>query len=252
MIRLTEMERFLADTLQVAAIADYTPNGVQVRGREEVHRVIGGVSACLDLFRAADEQAADLILVHHGMFWNKDSRVVQGNLKERLVFLLERDLTLMAYHLPLDRHAEYGNNAMILKKLNLMPIAPFGFYQGSHLSSLGESDREESITDFVSRVCEIFGGEPLVLPFGPERIRRVAVCSGAAPELVREAKDLGADLFLTGEPSEPIYHFAREEGIHVIAAGHHRTEKFGVQEIGMLLARRFGLEFQFIDIPNPI
>lgn len=252
MISLTEVERFLAETLQVASIADYTPNGVQVRGREKVSRVIGGVSACMDLFRAADAKAADLILVHHGMFWNKDSRVVQGNLKTRLTFLLERDLTLMAYHLPIDKHVEYGNNAMILKKFNLKPTAPFGFYQGSHLSSIGESDHEESIEDFVIRVREILGGEPLVLPFGPERIRRVAVCSGGAPELVREAKDLGADLFLTGEPSEPIYHFAREEGIHVIAAGHHRTEKFGVQEVGALLGRRFGLEFEFIDIPNPI
>ncbi|MEO5346210.1 MAG: Nif3-like dinuclear metal center hexameric protein [Magnetococcus sp. YQC-9] len=252
MISLTEMERFLAETLQVASIADYTPNGVQIRGREGVRRVVGGVSACMDLFRAADEAAADLILVHHGMFWNKDSRVVQGNLKTRLSFLLERDLTLMAYHLPLDKHPEYGNNAMILKKLNLKSTAPFGSYHGSHLSSIGEREQDETIEGFVAQVREIFGGEPLVLPFGPEWIRRVAVCSGAAPELVREAKDAGADLFLTGEPSEPIYHFAREEGIHVIAAGHHRTEKFGVQAIGGLLERQFGVEFQFIDIPNPI
>ncbi|MBF0192389.1 MAG: Nif3-like dinuclear metal center hexameric protein [Magnetococcales bacterium] len=249
---MTELERFLAETLQVSTIADYAPNGVQVRGRDSVERVVGGVSACMDLFRAADQVAADLILVHHGMFWNKDSRVVEGNLKARLSFLLSRELSLMAYHLPLDRHAEYGNNAMILKHLNLKPIAPFGLYHGTHLSFLGENGSGGTFDELVVRVRQVFGGEPLILPFGPERVRVVAVCSGAAPELVREAKEAGADLFLSGEAAEPLYHFAREERIHVIAAGHHRTEKFGVQAIGALLAKQFGIEFRFIDIPNPI
>ncbi|MBF0629115.1 MAG: Nif3-like dinuclear metal center hexameric protein [Magnetococcales bacterium] len=252
MIQLTELERFLAETLQVSSIADYAPNGVQVRGRDTVERVVGGVSACMDLFRAADQVAADLILVHHGMFWNKDSRVVEGILKSRLSFLLARELTLMAYHLPLDRHPEYGNNAMILKHLNLKAIAPFGLYHGTHLSFLGENGSKESFDSFVVRVRQLFGGEPLILPFGPERVRKVAVCSGAAPELVVEAKAAGADLFITGEAAEPLYHFAREERIHVIAAGHHRTEKFGIQAIGALVAQQFGIEFQFIDIPNPI
>ncbi|MBF0342534.1 MAG: Nif3-like dinuclear metal center hexameric protein [Magnetococcales bacterium] len=246
------MERFLAETLQVSSIADYAPNGVQLRGRDTVERVVGGVSACMDLFRAADQAEADVILVHHGMFWNKDSRVVQGNLKARLSFLLSRDLSLLAYHLPLDRHPEYGNNAMILKHLNLKPIAPFGLYHGTHLSFLGENGVADTLEDFVVRVRGVFGGDPLILPFGPERVRLVAVCSGAAPELVQEAKALGADLFLSGEAAEPLYHYAREEGIHVIAAGHHRTEKFGVQAIGALLSRQFGIDFQFIDIPNPI
>ncbi|MBF0296794.1 MAG: Nif3-like dinuclear metal center hexameric protein [Magnetococcales bacterium] len=252
MIHLTELERFLTETLRSAAIADYAPNGVQVRGRETIHKVVGGVSACLDLFSAAEEAAADLILVHHGMVWNKDSRVVEGQFKTRLQFLLSRELTLMAFHLPLDMHPELGNNAMILKRLHLQPIAPFGLYHGNFLSFLGENAMDETCDFFVRRVKDLFGGEPLVLPFGPERIKRVAVCSGSAPELIREAKSVGADLFLSGEASEPVYHFAREERIHFIAAGHHRTEMFGVQAVGELLARQFGIAFQFIDIPNPI
>ncbi|MBF0125740.1 MAG: Nif3-like dinuclear metal center hexameric protein [Magnetococcales bacterium] len=252
MIHLTELERFLAIALQVSSISDYTPNGVQVRGRESVNKVVGGVSACLDLFRAAEEATADLILVHHGLLWNKDSRVVEGNFKERLKFLLLRDLTLMAYHLPLDRHAEFGNNTMILKKLSLNPVVPFGLYHGNFLSFLGENAMEEPFEFFVERVRALFGGELLILPFGPELVKKVAVCSGAAPELIREAREAGADVFLTGEAAEPVYHFAREEGIHFIAAGHHRTEKFGVQAVGELLSRQFGVEFQFIDIPNPI
>ncbi|MEO5333588.1 MAG: Nif3-like dinuclear metal center hexameric protein [Magnetococcus sp. YQC-5] len=252
MTHLTELEQFLAATLRVASITDYAPNGVQVRGRESVNKVVGGVSACLDLFQAAQDAAADLILVHHGLLWNKDSRVVEGIFQTRLKFLLMRDLTLMAYHLPLDCHPELGNNSLILKHLNLNPTASFGLYHGTWLSFVGECDAPEPFDVFLSRVIHLFGGEPLVLPFGPAMVKKIAVCSGAAPELIREAKQVGADVFLSGEASEPLYHFAREEGIHFIAAGHHRTEKFGVQAVGELLARQYGLEFMFIDIPNPI
>ncbi len=252
MIHLTELEQFLNHFLQVAAITDYTPNGVQIRGRESINKVIGGVSACLDLFQAAADQQADLLLVHHGVLWNKDSCVVEGNLKSRLKFLLMHDLTLMAYHLPLDCHAECGNNALILKNLNLKSTVPFGAYHGLFLSFLGENHTKEPFEVFLQRVKHLFGEALLVLPFGPPMIQKVAVCSGAAPELIREAKAAGADLFLSGEATEWVYHYAREEGIHFIGAGHHQTEKFGVQAIGELIAKKFDLEFQFIDIPNPI
>ncbi|MEO5352961.1 MAG: Nif3-like dinuclear metal center hexameric protein [Magnetococcus sp. XQGC-1] len=252
MITLTAIEQYANTLLKAASIADYAPNGVQVRGREKVNRLVTGVSACLELFQAASEWEADLILVHHGMFWEKDPRVVEGSLKRRLQWLLARDLTLMAYHLPLDCHPQLGNNAQIVQRLGLETGEPFALYRGTHLSWVGHCRPERPMAGFVQDVRTLFGGEPLVLPFGPEIIRQVAICSGAAPELLREAKQKGADLFLSGEATEHVYHFAKEEQIHFIAAGHHRTEMFGVQALGEHLAAQFGLQHRFIDIANPL
>ncbi|MBF0463133.1 MAG: Nif3-like dinuclear metal center hexameric protein [Magnetococcales bacterium] len=252
MVTLTELEQYTNTLLNTAKIADYAPNGVQVRGRATVNRLVTGVSACLDLFQAATAQQADLILVHHGMFWEKDPRVVEGGLKKRLKWLLDHDISLMAYHLPLDCHPQLGNNMQIVQRLQLAKGAPFGLYRGTHLSCMGHYDSAMPLAAFVERVRVLFGGEPLVLPFGPEQIRHVALCSGAAPELLREAKQSGADLFLSGEATEHVYHFAKEEGIHFVAAGHHRTEMFGVQVLGDHLASRFGIQHQFVDIPNPL
>lgn len=252
MTPLTTLEQYANNLLDVASFADYAPHGIQVRGREEVRRIITGVSACQALFQAAVDQEADLILVHHGLFWDKDTRVVEGMLKNRLKRLLEHDINLMAYHLPLDAHPTLGNNIQLLNRLSLKAVAPFGLYRQTHLSFIGEREGVWSLPACVARVREVLGGDPLVLPFGPERIRRVAVCSGAAPELVHEAKQKEADLFLTGEASEPLYYVAREAGIHCIAAGHHRTEKFGVQALGEHLADHFGLFHRFVDTGNPI
>lgn len=252
MIQLTNLENYTNTLLKTASIADYAPNGVQVRGREEVQSVITGVSACLDLFQVAIEQQADLILVHHGMFWEKESRVVEGRLKKRLKQLLENDISLLAYHLPLDLHPELGNNIQILNRLALTALEPFGLYRGTHLSFIGHSNQVLSIGQFTTQLRTLFGGEPLVMPFGPEKIQRIAVCSGAAPELINEAKQKGADVFLSGEATEHVYHFAKEENIHFIAAGHHRTEMFGVQALGEHLANHFGIQHRFVDIANPV
>ncbi|MEO5339441.1 MAG: Nif3-like dinuclear metal center hexameric protein [Magnetococcus sp. MYC-9] len=252
MTTLTELEQYTNQLLNAGGISDYAPNGMQVRGRPEVRRLVTGVSACLALFQAATTWEADLVLVHHGMFWDKDPRVVEGSLKNRLKWLLDHDLSLMAYHLPLDCHPVLGNNRQILHRLHLEPSEPFGLYRGTHLSAMGLCHPAWSLTECVAHLHTLFGGEPLVLPFGPEMIHRIALCSGAAPELLREAKQKGADLFLTGEATEYVYHFAKEEAIHYVAAGHHRTEQFGVQALGEHLADRFGIEHRFVDIPNPL
>ena len=252
MVPLATLEQYANALLDTARIADYAPNGVQVRGRTEVHRLVTGVSACLDLFQAATEWEADLVLVHHGMFWEKDPRVVEGGLKRRLKWLLDHDISLMAYHLPLDCHPRLGNNAQILHRLHLTVGEPFGLYRGTHLSAMGEGQSAIPLAQFIAQVRALFGGEPLVLPFGPEKVQRIALCSGAAPELLREAKQKGADLFLSGEATEHVYHFAKEEGIHFVAAGHHRTELFGVRALGDHLAGQFGVQHRFIDIPNPL
>ena len=252
MILLTELEQYSNTLLTTDSIPDYAPNGVQVRGKEKVERVVSGVSACLELFQAATEWQADLILVHHGMFWDKDPRVVEGSLKKRLKWLLEDDMSLMAYHLPLDCHPQLGNNSQILQRLQLEAGEPFALYRGTHLSRMGHRQPALSLSTCVAEITALFGGEPLVLPFGPDKIQQIALCSGAAPELLREAKQKGADLFLSGEATEYVYHFAKEEGIHYVAAGHHRTEMFGVQALGEHLASRFDLQHRFINIANPL
>ncbi|MBF0453381.1 MAG: Nif3-like dinuclear metal center hexameric protein [Magnetococcales bacterium] len=249
---MTNLETYLHDLLHVAHFSDYCPNGIQVRGRKRIERVMTGVSACQDLIRFAISWQADLLLVHHGILWDKDSRVVTGSYKDRLQLLLKNDLNLMAFHLPLDAHPVLGNNAQILQQLDLTQTGPFGRYRGGTLSFMGQCQQPLSLTNFSKKVKQRFGGSPLVLPFGPKKIKRVAVCSGGAPELVREAKERGADLFLTGEASEFVYHFAKEEKISLIAAGHHRTEKGGVKVLGDHLAEVFGLEHRFKNVPNPI
>ena len=252
MIPLTSLETYANGLLNAAGISDYAPNGVQVRGRDKVRTLVTGVSACLDLFQAAMDQQADLILVHHGILWEKESHVVEGKLKKRLKLLLENDITLMAYHLPLDCHPTLGNNIQILNRLALEAVEPFAFYRGTALSFIGRSKQPFSLAEFSTQLRNVFGGEPLLLPFGPEKIQRIAICSGAAPELIHEAKQKGADLFLSGEATEYIYHFAKEEDMHFVAVGHHRSEMFGVQALGEHLAHHFNIQHRFIDIPNPL
>jgi dinuclear metal center YbgI/SA1388 family protein len=249
---LHEMVAWMDRLLEVDTIADYCPKGLQVEGDKEVTGVLTGVSACMPLFERAVEEGAQMVLVHHGMFWDSDSRVVRGSLKERLRFLLSNDLSLVGYHLPLDRHPEVGNNAGIFRRLGLTEGRPFGEYKGQTIACMGDLAAPEPFDAFRARVAEVLGGEGLVLPFGPATVRTVAICSGGAPDLVREAIEKGADVYLTGEASEYVYHLAREEGIHFIGAGHHRTERFGVMALGEALKVQFGVECRFVDVPNPI
>jgi dinuclear metal center YbgI/SA1388 family protein len=246
------LEKHLHTVLNVAQFSDYCPNGIQVHGKERIKRVMTGVSGSLELIEAAIQWKADLLLVHHGIMWDKDPRVVTGSYKNRLKRLLESDMNLMAFHLPLDAHPKWGNNAQILKKLELTQGATFGKYGKQGLSFVGETKKAVSMGQFSKRVKNCFGGSPLILDFGPKKIKQVAICSGGAPELIREAKGCGADLFITGEASEFVFHFAKEENINFIAAGHHRTETFGVQALGQHLVEKFGLTHQFHNIPNPI
>lgn len=252
---MTDLESFvnsLDEYLDVASIRDYAPIGLQVEGGKEVGKVVTGVSACMELFKRARDKGADTILVHHGMFWDSDPRVVRGSLKERLKFLLENEITLIAYHLPLDRHPEVGNNIQLIKRLGLTDPQPFGEYKGKTISYMAGPAAPEPVSDFMARVREVVNPEARIHAFGPDTIGKVAVCTGGAPELVREAALRKADLYLTGEDSEWIYHLSREEGIHYVAAGHHATEKFGLFALGDHIREKFGLDVEFVDIYNPI
>ncbi|MBF0384181.1 MAG: Nif3-like dinuclear metal center hexameric protein [Magnetococcales bacterium] len=246
------LEKYLHKELNVDGFFDYCPNGIQVSGRRQIQRIMTGVTASQELMKAAIAWKADLLLVHHGILWDRDSRVVSGSYKKRLQLLLNNDLNLMAFHLPLDAHPVFGNNAQIISKLGLEKSDPFGRYKGGTISFCGNTSSAVTMVDFAKKVKKCFAGSPLVLDFGAKKIKKVAVCSGGAPELIREAKEEGADLFITGEAAEFVYHFAKEEKINFIAAGHHRTEIFGVKALGEHLAEKFSVEHSFHNVANPI
>jgi dinuclear metal center YbgI/SA1388 family protein len=246
------LEKYLHKELNVDGFKDYCPNGIQVLGRGQIKRVMTGVTASQELMKAAIAWQADLLLVHHGILWDRDSRVVRGSYKKRLQLLLANDLNLMAFHLPLDAHPVFGNNAQIISKLDLVQPTPFGRYKGGAISFCGNTAKAVTMDDFAKKVKKCFAGSPLTLAFGPKKIKKVAVCSGGAPELIREAKEEGADLFITGEAAEFVYHYAKEEKINFIAAGHHRTEIFGVKALGEHIGEKFAIEHKFHNIANPI
>lgn len=236
--------------LNVAKIADYCPNGLQVEGRAQVRRIVSGVTASQALLDAAVEAQADAVLVHHGYFWkNEDARVV-GIKQRRLKTLLGNDISLLAYHLPLDVHPEVGNNVQLARRLDLVVDGPLEPDNPRSVGLLGSLRAPESPAQFKERVRLALGREPLLVD-GRRQIRRVAWCTGGAQGYIEQAVAAGVDAYLTGEVSEPTVHIARESGLSFIAAGHHATERYGVQALGEYLARQFDIEHLFIDIDNP-
>ncbi len=251
-MNLHELTGFIDDYLDIGAIADSSPKGLQVEGAADVKKIISGVSACLELFKEAKARGANAILVHHGMFWDSDPKVVRGSLKKRLKFLLENDISLLGYHLPLDRHPEVGNNIQIVKLLNLVDPEPFADYNGKTISYIAKTKDPAPVASFIEMVKDRINPDLRHYSFGPDEINTVAILSGGAPRHAREAVDRGADLFLTGEDTESIYHLSKEESLHYVAAGHHATERFGVMALGELLEQKFDIEAEFVDVPNPI
>lgn len=235
--------------LDSARIQDYCPNGLQVQGRGQVRRLVSGVTASQQLLDAAVAAGADAILVHHGYFWkNEDARLVGMKLR-RLKTLLSHDLSLLAYHLPLDVHPEVGNNVQLGRRLGLQNIAPLsGDAKG--LIWQGELAQPLSAADFGRQVAANLQREPLVVD-GGQPIRRLAWCTGGAQGYIDQAIAAGVDAYLTGEVSEQTVHSARENAVSFFAAGHHATERYGVQALGDYLAAQLGIEHLFIDCDNP-
>jgi dinuclear metal center YbgI/SA1388 family protein len=242
-----EILAFADELLDVRSFPEFGPPGVQVVGAAEVNRIACGVSSSLELFEQAAAAGAELVLVHHGLFWRNEPLVVDRRLRGRLEVLFRAEITLAAYHLALDAHPEVGNNAQLASRLGIERERSFGGI------GLGGRLREpEPAEAFAARVRELVGRKPVVFAHGPDRVERVAVSTGAAGhDLVRAALE-GYDLFLTGEPEEPNLHSARELGIHLVAAGHYATERFGVQALAERLADRFGLEWEFVEVENPV
>lgn len=236
--------------LNVAKISDYCPNGLQVEGRPQVRRIISGVTASQALLDAAVEAEADVVLVHHGYFWkNEDPRIV-GMKQRRLKTLLNNDISLLAYHLPLDMHGEVGNNVQLARLLGLTVEGPLEPDNPRSVGLVGSLEAPLMPAELMALVREKLGREPLMIE-GRGPIRRVGWCTGGAQGYIDQAIAAGVDAYLTGEISEPTVHSARENGVSFFAAGHHATERYGVQALGEYLARRFAIEHLFIDCPNP-
>jgi dinuclear metal center YbgI/SA1388 family protein len=247
MAKRDEILEYAAELLDLDAHPDYGPMGMQVLGAEEVRRIACGVSASLALFQRAAELEAQLLVVHHGLLWNSDSRRIDAPMRKRLQALFDADLTLAAYHLALDAHPEIGNNVLVAKQLGIEPKEQFaGIGFGGPLRPPTKAQR------FVRRVSEKLCREPLVFPHGPDTIRRAAVVTGRGGRHLAEAAAAGYDLFLTGEAEEPALHLARELGVHYVAAGHYATERLGVQALAKKLAERFGIEADYIELGNPV
>jgi dinuclear metal center YbgI/SA1388 family protein len=237
---------FLNALLNPSAFDDYGPNGLQVPGKDQVGTLVTGVSASTALFQRAVEERADLVLVHHGLFWGAMGPI-DAQLKRRLQLLFDHDIALAAYHLPLDAQPEVGNNALLAQAIGATDPQPF--------VGIGIRARLDGISpgELHARVREATGGrEPLAFLAGPDAVHTVGIVSGGAAKHLDDAIAAGLDAFLTGEPREPVMHDARENAIHFLAAGHYATETFGVRALGERLAAEFGIRHVFADLPNPI
>ena len=245
----TELDAYLAQYLEVAKFRDYSPNGLQVEGRMSVERLITGVTASVALLEAAIEARADAVLVHHGYFWRGEDATIVGTRRRRIGLLLAHDMNLFAFHLPLDAHAEVGNNAQLGRVLGFQVSGRFGEQE---LGMYGELDDGVTLASVARRIEERLGRSPLVIGEASRPVRRVAWCTGAAQGYLEEAVRVGADLYVTGEVSEQTVHLSRETGVAFVAAGHHATERYGARALGEHLAQRFDIEHRFIDIDNPV
>jgi dinuclear metal center YbgI/SA1388 family protein len=239
--------------LEPGRFEDYGPNGLQVPGRPDVATIATGVSAHLELFELAAAEKADLLLVHHGIFWGAGPGPIDEQLKRRLRVLFDADISLAAYHLPLDAHLELGNNALLALALGAEELHPFALHRGEPIGVLADlPDGGMAAGELCKRTRDVTAREPLVFDAGPPRVRRVGIVSGGGADYLGDAAAAGAEAFITGEPAERSMAQARELGLHFIAAGHYATETFGVQRLGEHLAERFDLRHIFLDVPNPV
>ena len=252
MAELTQLTDYLNNYLEVRRFRDYCPNGLQVEGRAQVNSLVSGVTACLELVEAALAADADAILVHHGYFWKGEPAPLTGMKARRMRRLLETNTNLLAYHLPLDAHPEVGNNVCIARELGWQVEGTLDDDQSPPLALFGRVAAPFEAAAFADTLERVLGREPLWIAGGADTISTVGWCTGAAQDYIQYAVAKGLDAFVSGEVSERTTHIAREEGIHYFAAGHHATERYGVQALGAHLAGKFGLQHRFIEVENPV
>jgi dinuclear metal center YbgI/SA1388 family protein len=239
------------ELLKPETFRDYCPNGLQVEGRAEVARIVSGVTASQKLIDKAVQLKADVLLVHHGYFWKGEDPCLVGMKGRRIATLLKNNISLLAYHLPLDAHPELGNNARLAVRLGIQRSGELFPGQDS-VGDIGELPVALGLEEFAGQLEQVLGRRPQVVAGGDRLVKKVAYCTGAAQDFIEQAAAMGADAFISGEISERTVHVAEELGLHYIAAGHHATERYGVQALGERLAQQFGLSHQFVDVDNPV
>lgn len=248
-MRREELRGYLDTLLDAARFHDYCPNGLQVEGRAEIRRLVCGVSASQALIAAAIKARADALLVHHGWFWKNEDGRLTGYRKQRLASLLAHDISLFAYHLPLDAHPQLGNNAQLAARLSWRIE---GRFAEQEIGFFGVPSAPTFLGELAAAIECSLGRTPLVIGDPARRIERIAWCSGGAQSYFEAALATGADVFVSGEISEQTVHLARETGMAYLAAGHHATERYGVMALAGHVQERFGIDCTFIDIDNPV
>ena len=248
-MQLSELDNYIGRLLEISRFRDYCPNGIQVEGRAEIKRIATGVTASMRLLDAATKWGADAIIVHHGYFWRNEEQAVTGIKRKRLMHLLQNNISLLAYHLPLDAHAELGNNAQLAGRLGMLPKGQFG---EQNIAWHGELLLKQTLGEFAQVIEGKLQRSPLVIGDKEQSLHRIAWCTGAAQSYFEQAVALGVDAFITGEISEQNVHVAEETGVAFIAAGHHATERYGVQALGEHLSNQFQIEAKFFDMDIPV
>lgn len=244
-----ELAGYLDELLEPSKFRDYCPNGLQVEGRDEIVKIVAGVTASQDLLDLAVDRGADAIIVHHGYFWKGEDGRITGMRRQRLGALIRHDINLIAYHLPLDAHPELGNNAQWAQQMGWQPEGRFGDQQIAWVGSLPTASTVDAL---AAQLATVLGRTPLVIGEGARPVRRVAWCSGGAQGYFEQAIALGVDAYLSGEISEQTVHLARESGVAYLACGHHATERFGARALAAHLQANFPVQCEFIDIANPV
>lgn len=246
-----ELIDYLDDYLDAVG-DDYGPNGLQVEGAPEIDKIVTGVSSCVELFERAEAVGAQAVMVHHGIFWHGMPYPLTGVQYRRAAALIRGGMNLIAYHLPLDRHPEVGNNAIAIKQFGLTDREPFAEAKGNPVGFSGRFPEPIPLRDLLSRCFQVYGQEPLAFTHGPDPVSTVGILSGSAQKELYRAIDAGLDAFITGEATEWVMNLAKEAGIHYLAAGHYATERLGIRALGEHVARRFGVAVEFVDVPNPV
>lgn len=252
MLKLEQLVAYLQQLLSVEQFSDYAPNGLQIEGKPTIKRIITGVTASQALIDTAIQKQADAILVHHGFFWSGENPCITGIKYNRIKTLLQHNISLLAYHLPLDVHPELGNNAQLAKVLDLQIEKTMNAFSVPNIFFIGKPDKKITGDEFAYRIEQKLQRKPLWIPGKTKNIESIAWCTGAAERYIDLAIEAKVDAYLTGEISEQIVHVARETGIHFFSAGHHATERYGIRALGHYLQNKFSIEHEFVDIDSPV